>query len=76
MKIDYDCCNSDVWFVEDCLGVPSLRGGSKQAGESSLEFLMILTWGVIPMMAAVWLYEDVLREYIAFNQIFLSSPFF
>lgn len=52
------------------------KGMSKQAGESSLEFLMILTWGVIPMMVAVWMYEDVLREYVAFNQIFLSSPFF
>jgi hypothetical protein len=56
--------------------VSLLSGISEQAGESSLEFLMILTWGVIPMMVAVWLYEDVLREYVAFNQIFLSSPFF
>lgn len=62
--------------VKDCVGVSLLSEMSEQAGESSLEFLMILTWGVIPMMVAVWLYEDVLREYVAFNQIFLSSPFF
>ena len=62
--------------VGDCVEVPLLLGMSEQTGESSLEFLMILTWGVVPMMVAVWLYEDVLREYVAFNQIFLSSPFF
>lgn len=58
------------------MGLSRLSRESKQAGESSLEFLMILTWGVIPMMMAVYLYEDVLREYVAFNQVFLSSPFF
>lgn len=61
---------------EIAVGMSHLSGKSKQSGESSLEFLMILTWGVIPMMMAVYLYEDVLREYVAFNQAFLSSPFF
>jgi Flp pilus assembly pilin Flp len=45
-------------------------------GEHALEVLMILAFGVLPMIAAVWLLEDVLREYVAFGQIYLSSPFF
>lgn len=47
-----------------------------QGGESAIEFLMILTFGVLPMMLAAWLFSDVLKEYVALNQIFLSSPFF
>jgi hypothetical protein len=47
-----------------------------QRGESAIEFLMILTFGVLPMMLAAWLFSDVLKEYVALNQIFLSSPFF
>jgi len=47
-----------------------------QGGESAIEFLMILTFGVLPMMLAAWLFADVLKEYVALNQIFLSSPFF
>ena len=45
-------------------------------GEHAIEFLMILTFGVLPLMAAVWLLEDVLQEYVAFGQLFISSPFF
>lgn len=37
---------------------------------------MILSFGVLPMIAAAWLMEDVLREYVAFGQIYLTSPFF
>lgn len=48
----------------------------KQRGETAIEFLMILTFGVLPMMLAVWLYSDILKEYVALNQIYLSSPFF
>jgi hypothetical protein len=48
----------------------------RQSGESSIEFLLILIAGVFPMMLAVWMYEDVLREYVSFSQIFMSSPFF
>jgi len=48
----------------------------RQSGESSIEFLLILIGGVFPMMLAVWMYEDVLREYVSFSQIFMSSPFF
>lgn len=48
----------------------------RQGGETAIEFLMILTFGVLPMMLAVWLYSDILKEYVALNQIYLSSPFF
>ncbi len=48
----------------------------RQRGETAIEFLMILTFGVLPMMLAVWLYSDILKEYVALNQIYLSSPFF
>ncbi|MFK7976736.1 MAG: hypothetical protein AB8C02_11395 [Halioglobus sp.] len=46
------------------------------SGEHSIEFLMLLTFGVLPMIAAVWLLRDVLKEYVAFGQIFITSPFF
>lgn len=45
-------------------------------GEHAIEFLMILTFGVLPIIAAVFLLEDVFQEYVAFSQIFVSSPFF
>lgn len=47
-----------------------------EQGEHSLEVLMILAFGVLPMISAVWLLEDVIREYVAFGQIFITSPFF
>ena len=49
---------------------------SDESGEAALEFLMILTFGVVPMIAAVWFLREILREYVAFGQIFVSSPFF
>ncbi|HNP34692.1 MAG TPA: hypothetical protein PKK10_02460 [Woeseiaceae bacterium] len=45
-------------------------------GEHAMEFLMILTFGVLPIIGAVFLLEDVLQEYVGFSQIFVSSPFF
>jgi Flp pilus assembly pilin Flp len=45
-------------------------------GEHAIEFLMILTFGVLPLIGAVFLLQDVLREYVSFGQIFVSSPFF
>lgn len=45
-------------------------------GEHAIEFLMILTFGVLPLITAVYLLEDVFKEYVAFAQIFVSSPFF
>ncbi len=47
-----------------------------ESGEQSLEVLMILAFGVLPMISAVWLMEDVIKEYVAFGQIFITSPFF
>lgn len=47
-----------------------------QGGETAIEFLMILTFGVLPLVLAVWLLQDVIQEYVAFGQIFISSPFF
>lgn len=46
------------------------------SGEHSIEFLMLLTFGVLPMIGAVFLLRDVLKEYVAFGQIFITSPFF
>jgi Flp pilus assembly pilin Flp len=45
-------------------------------GEYAIEFLLVLTFGVFPLIATVFLLEDVLKEYVAFAQIFVSSPFF
>ena len=44
--------------------------------EHSIEFLLILTFGVLPLIAMVFLLEDLLKEYVGFGQIFISSPFF
>jgi Flp pilus assembly pilin Flp len=49
---------------------------SDDRGEHAMEFLMILTFGVLPIIAAVFLLEDVFQEYVAFGQIFVTSPFF
>ncbi|MCR9105777.1 MAG: hypothetical protein NXI15_10840 [Gammaproteobacteria bacterium] len=49
---------------------------ASESGEHAMEFLMILTFGVMPMIAAVWLMQDVLQEYVTFGQVFISSPFF
>jgi hypothetical protein len=49
---------------------------SDDRGEHATEFLMILTFGVLPIIAAVFLLQDVFKEYVAFGQIFVSSPFF
>jgi Flp pilus assembly pilin Flp len=55
---------------------PVLRFLRDDRGEHAIEFLMILTFGVLPIIGAVFLLEDVLQEYVAFSQIFVSSPFF
>lgn len=54
--------------------IASFHGDDR--GEHAIEFLMILTFGVLPLITAVYLLEDVLQEYVAFAQIFVSSPFF
>jgi Flp pilus assembly pilin Flp len=53
-----------------------LRLHRDERGEQAMEVLMILTFGVLPMIAAVWLLEDIIREYVTFGQIFITSPFF
>jgi Flp pilus assembly pilin Flp len=45
-------------------------------GEQAMEFLMILTFGVLPMILAAWLLQDLLKEYVSFGQVFITSPFF
>lgn len=55
---------------------PVARFLKDDRGEHAMEFLMILTFGVLPIIAAVFLLEDVFQEYVAFGQIFVSSPFF
>jgi hypothetical protein len=49
---------------------------SDDRGEHATEFLMILTFGILPIIAAVLLLQGVFKEYVAFGQIFVSSPFF
>lgn len=61
IKVSFDCLSR---FMKD------------DRGEHAIEFLMILTFGVLPIIAAVFLLEDVFQEYVAFSQIFVSSPFF
>jgi len=55
---------------------PFARFIKDDRGEHAIEFLMILTYGVLPLIAAVFLLEDVFQEYVAFGQVFVSSPFF
>jgi Flp pilus assembly pilin Flp len=55
---------------------PVARFLKDDRGEHAIEILMILTFGVLPLIFAVYLLEDVLQEYVAFGQIFISSPFF
>ena len=45
-------------------------------GEHAMEFLMILAFGVLPLITAAYLCRDVLKEYVSYSQIFVSSPFF
>lgn len=45
-------------------------------GEHAIEFLMILAFGVLPLITAMYFLQDILQEYVAYSQIFVSSPFF
>ncbi len=47
-----------------------------ERGEQALEVLMFLAFGILPMIGAVLLMQDVVQEYVAFGQIFITSPFF
>ena len=68
--------NGPRWQIIIMTKGPVARFLADDRGEHAMEFLMILTFGVLPLMAAVYLLEDVLQEYVAFGQIFVSSPFF
>ena len=55
---------------------PIVRFLVDDRGEYAMEFLMILTFGVLPLIVAAYRLRDILVEYVAFGQIFVSSPFF
>lgn len=52
------------------------RLASDESGEYAMEFLMILVFGVLPIMMIIPLLQAMLQEYVAFSQIFVTSPFF
>ncbi len=41
-----------------------------------MEFLLILVFGIFPIMMLVPFLASMLQEYVAYGQIFVSSPFF
>lgn len=47
-----------------------------ESGEHAMEFLLILVFGIFPIMMLVPFLASMLQEYVAFGQIFISSPFF
>ena len=61
-----------------CLGGARIlvRFHRDQRGEHATEVAMLLGFVVLPLIYAVYLLQDILREYVAFGQIFISSPFF
>jgi len=63
-RVSSDEMNSIVRFHRD------------DRGEHAIEFLMILTFGILPLIATIPLLQDILKEYVAFGQIFVTSPFF
>lgn len=51
-----------------------LRDG--QDGTQAMEYLLVIGATVVPCFAAILLLEDVLREYLEFGTVVLTSPFF
>lgn len=47
-----------------------------ESGEHATEVAMLLAFIVLPLIYAVFLLQDILKEYVAYGQIFISSPFF
>jgi len=47
-----------------------------ESGEHATEVAMLLGMVVVPLILAIFMLEDILREYVAFGQIYISSPFF
>lgn len=47
-----------------------------QEGTQAMEFVLIVGATVVPCFGAILLLEDVLREYLEFETVVLTSPFF
>ena len=47
-----------------------------ECGEHATEVAMLLGFVVLPLFIAIYMLEEILQEYVAFGQIFVSSPFF
>jgi Flp pilus assembly pilin Flp len=47
-----------------------------ESGEHATEVAMLLAFVVLPLIYTVFLLQDILKEYVAYGQIFISSPFF
>ena len=47
-----------------------------EEGTQAIEALLIIAFTVIPCFWAILLLEDVLREYLGFETVILTSPFF
>ncbi len=42
----------------------------------AVEYLLIIATIVVSCMAAILLLEDVIREYLGFETVIITSPFF
>jgi len=47
-----------------------------EEGEQAIEFLMVLTFGVLPLIEATRRMIPVVKEYVGFEITILTSPFF
>ncbi|MCP4660138.1 MAG: hypothetical protein GY856_32450 [bacterium] len=53
----------------------SFLGGADE-GMQAVEYLLIIATIVVSCMAAILLLEDVIREYLGFETVIITSPFF
>ncbi len=49
---------------------------SADEGMQAVEYLLIIATTVVSCMAAIFLLEDVIREYLGFETVIITSPFF
>jgi hypothetical protein len=47
-----------------------------EAGTQAIEYLLVMTFAVVPCFSAILLLLDVLREFLGFETVVLTSPFF
>ena len=47
-----------------------------EEGTQTIEILLIVAFTVVPCFSAIQLLVDVLREYLGFETVLLTSPFF